>query len=489
MTNWIQKLGHSAVGMIIGLSFFGLSLGLLFWNENQFEQTAPALRAYPVNAQQQPGANLEGRLIAATGRLSSSQPLSDDLYLKPGEYLSLRRYEEIYAWEEKIDTQDGETVYSYLPVWTSTPADSSQFNQPKEHQNPLPTISEHTLTASEALVGQLAFDPSQTDLPPYSPLTLTEEILILPPADQEDSKDDPTPLINFTDTYVHAGQGTPEKPKIGDLRVSYEVVKPGQVVTVFGRLKNQEIVPLANNQTNPFYELKMGDYEEALKDVDTSSQASLWLWRVLGLGLMWLSLLIILSPTQPALSALPLVGFLAKNLFVIFTGLVALGLSLLTIYFSISVQNLFLLILLVVVLGGFLSIYFFRKQHSLDKEKLGSIESTQLIDKKGLLRHQSGKVAKAAGLQEAKQTSANNPKKTASGAKTTKPTPTKIKASVTKTTKNARPAKTASPSSAKTDNDKPKKATANTQPKTSKPKTTKTSKPKKTNSKSANASK
>ena len=62
-------------------------------------------------------------------------------------------------------------------------------------------------------------------------MTLNNDIVNLPTNEK----------LLLNDNYIYVGKGNLTAPEIGDLRISYSVVKDGEFVTVFGYLNKQPI--------------------------------------------------------------------------------------------------------------------------------------------------------------------------------------------------------------------------------------------------------
>ncbi len=404
MTNWIQKIGNSVTGIIFGIILLTISVGVLFWNEGRVNQADLARRAIPLSANETQE-NQAGTLVALTGLTNSDQLLGDGVYLNPGNYLAVDRTVEIFAWKEEAKTENEQTTYTYSKIWTEMPEDSSEFKDPTNHQNSSKTIENQRLINDATFVGDYFFEADKTGLSRYEELTLNDKVISITALDSntlEDSQEVQESEI-VEQNYVFLGQGSLTEPKIGDQRVSYQVVNPGETVTIFGKLQDFSIAPYRYNENDLFYELREGTYDEAINSFNNEYNTGMWIFRIVGFVLMWIALLMLLSPVQVTLNLIPVIGPLAKNFLTLFTFLLAGIFSILTIFFSIIVHNLFLLILIIVIIGFALTLYFYRRKVSLEKSQNSPVQEAQFMSRQQVLSNQTGKVHKAAGVRQTTQ--------------------------------------------------------------------------------------
>lgn len=143
--SWGSRLGNSFKGVIVGGVLFLAGIPLLFWNEGRAVKTAEALEegeAACVEVKDITTINRdnEGHLVHMTGMASTQETLMDPLFNCVSlNAIRLTRKVEYYQWVESSSTREEKNVggsttkttnYSYSTQWSSTPVDSSKFNNP-----------------------------------------------------------------------------------------------------------------------------------------------------------------------------------------------------------------------------------------------------------------------------------------------------------------------------------------------------------------------
>jgi hypothetical protein len=212
------------------------------------------------------------KLVSITGPLTTADEISDGQFLKPGRYLKLWRKVQMYAW------QAGKQAKDYQKGWTAEPK--------PVNGNPVMTISAKTWLAPSAMVGAYTIDPQMIELPPPAPLVLSPDKVNLGRGAQQVGK-----------YYIFIGDGTFQKPKIGDLRVSYAAIENSWEVTAFGKKHNDMLAPFVTIEYR-FYKAFKGDRDRALARLPVQHTSRLWAMRLTGLLLMWLGFYLFSRPVE-----------------------------------------------------------------------------------------------------------------------------------------------------------------------------------------------
>ena len=101
--------GRSSLArVIIGLILFFVSFIALWLNEGRVDMSKIAIKSTPARATAVDPAH-EGQFVSISGRMTTSERLGDEPYLKPGDYVQLTREVEMYAWVEKTKSDDSPT--------------------------------------------------------------------------------------------------------------------------------------------------------------------------------------------------------------------------------------------------------------------------------------------------------------------------------------------------------------------------------------------
>lgn len=365
---------ESIKGIVFGLILFILSFGLLYWNEGRVDKSEIAKEATPINAAEVADASLNGKLVAASGKLSSDETLGDGQYLVPGNYVVVDRVVEMYSWIEESKSESKtnlggsettQTTYTYRKDWTSTPASSANFKHPEGHENPAKSLPDNRAFVQNAKVGNYFVDMRDITLPELSPVALTEGTVQLSEG-----------AVLQGQQFVFKGAGTPTAPQVGDIRVSYNVLRPGIDALVLGKLSGQKIITYTDTTRDNEKLYRMfdgGDLDSAVGTLATEHTRSLWIFRILGFVLMWFGLSSIFGPISVVLDVLPIFGSISRGAVGLITFVTSLALTIVTIIVSMIAHNLIAVIIAgLLVLGA--GVWWF-----LQKKKKAKAAPTQAV--------------------------------------------------------------------------------------------------------------
>lgn len=346
-----DNLLASIKGVAVGVVLFLVAFPILWWNEGRTDLSTVAKKAVIVKAD---GSSKDGQgtLVSITGALEPEGTLGDPDFLKPGRYAKLHREVEMYAWVEKVTkktekqlgggTKETKT-YHYEKKWTSRPEDAEDFKVPEGHENPAMPFAAHTAVAEKASVGAYGFDPGAAELPPAKPIALTPEAVT-------------APGFEVAGGYLYRGEGTPDSPRVGDVRVSFQAVEGGRTVTLYGQLDGNQVGGYLHQGKDTLYRVVDGTHAQAVAALHGEHTTITWVLRILGFVFLWFGLALVLGPINAVLDIIPFLGSAGRAV----TGLamfpVALVLAGLTITVSIIAHSPILLvaILALSVVGGVL---------------------------------------------------------------------------------------------------------------------------------------
>ena len=333
---YLQRIGKSFVGIVIGILLFLGSFFLLHWNEGRIDLSQVAETSIAIPETGAASAEI-GTFVSVTGTLTSEETLGDNLFLAPGDYIALERESEMYAWKEtkkirkRKNTGGSETrttTYTYHEGWEEKPEKSSSFKRPNGHENPPKKIPSRSFHVSSSQVGQYQLDLQRLKFPVSSVVTLSSDKL-LPSSDAIQSG-----------PYLFVGQGTLQAPKIGDLRIQYKALENGAQVTVLGKLSNRkEISAYLGPQNSEIYRLLLGNRTQAFSTLSQEHQLLTWRLRGVGFLMMWIGMELIFEPLSVFLDLLPFLGALSRWAVRVVTLITSLSLSILTIFLSIILHN------------------------------------------------------------------------------------------------------------------------------------------------------
>jgi hypothetical protein len=374
-TGYGGRIINSIKGVVIGLILFVVSFGLLYWNEGRVDLSKIAKTATEISsATISTDASLNGKLISTTGNVNSDQIIGDNLYLNPDKFIAAKRQVEMYSWVEKSESRSKtniggsettETTYTYSKSWEENPKSSSNFKHPEGHENPQKSLDSYTNKVTAATIGAYNFDPQSVTLPNFSKLPLNSQNVTL---------SDGAVLAN--DSYIFikkSADGTFDNPQIGDLRISYHVLRPGFEGTIFGKLSGSKIDSYFDQDGNHLYRLFIGTREQGISMLRTEYTTLLWILRLVGFLLMWFGLSALFGPINVLLDILPIFGAISRSVIGVITFLVALVLTIVTILVSMIAHNLIALIIaLVITIGAIIAFFVMWK----NKKKASGVMAT-----------------------------------------------------------------------------------------------------------------
>jgi len=407
-TGYGSRLVSSIKGIGFGLLLFVLSFVVLWRNEGAVDVSKIAGNAVSISADEDNSAE-DGNLVAVSGVLKTEEKLGDGLYLVDGDYLTVGRKAELYAWVEKTSSksekklggsEETTTTYDYVKEWTSNPTSTSDFKHPEGHENSSLLVTSDSFKVSSAKYGIYSVDMEKLSLPSGSPLVLKEEnvnfsgdavlqgnyvyipvkrgvdvkvaFVTTATATTSDSSYDyyfaDTTETAITTVTATAGDTVSETtksvgaPVLGDMRISYTALKNNVEGTLYGKLSGGEIVTFVDKKTGEkLYRLFKGTPEEAQATLHGEYKFKLWLWRAIGFFMMWFGLGALVAPLSVLLDVVPFLGDLSRGITGFVTFLIALVLSVVTILVSMLFHSLIALVLVVLVVVGVV-VYMFKNK-------------------------------------------------------------------------------------------------------------------------------
>jgi hypothetical protein len=394
-TGYGKRVTNSFGGIIFGIILFFASFVVLYNNEGSVDYSEIAKTAVEIDAATTiTDPALNDKLLVTNGSLITTETLDDGQFLKPGSYLALERDTEMYAWveTEKTTSQDNtggsqtsSTTYSYDKKWTDSPKESSDFRYPEGHSNPSLPIQSQEYKVGNATIGIYGVDMQSVTLPGMTSLVLNSEntelkqldfpvlipatVPVVPavpvaaavPAVQPVTT--PTPagqpavsptnesqLVNGQYIYISRTVGSSfNAPQVGDVRISYKVLKSDTKVTLFGKLNDKTFGPYLDKNNNRFYQIFVGSKEDAITSLHQSYVMWKWIVRGVGFLMMWIGLGMILGPIQMIANFLPILGQISGSLIGLITFVVALVLSGVTILVAMVFHNVVALVIAIFI--------------------------------------------------------------------------------------------------------------------------------------------
>lgn len=341
------NLKDAIVGVLIGVVMFIASFPVLWWNEGRLDMSKVAKTAVELA----PGAvdpAQNNKFASLTAPVTVSGQIGDSAYLVPGPYLSVRRKVEMYAWVEKKTTTEEKNVggssdqvtrYDYYKEWVldDNVKNAGSFKIPAGHENPMPPVRSETKHATQAMIGQYSFVPSEVQLPPGAHVSLNATNV--------------QPGLRVEGDYVFIGLGSVANPVLGDTRISFEALSPPATATMFGFTNGASFTPYVAEDGDKFIRLFPGDRASAIQLMSAEHTLMTWILRGVGFLLMWIGMLLFFGPINSLLDILPFLGSAGRFLVGVATFPIALALSIVTILISIIFHNVWLLVGVMLAIG------------------------------------------------------------------------------------------------------------------------------------------
>lgn len=353
--SWGSRVANSFIGVLFGFVLIPLSIWGLWWNEGQPDLSVLAEASVAVDATQVSAEN-DGKFVSATGVLQSDATLGDDPWMQPGNYVSLYRRVEMYAWDETSTTEETEdafgggstttTTYTYKKVWTESPSDSSSFEIQNGHENPAKPYESLTSTVAQASVGKLAFDARQITLPSGEKITPQPGQL-------------PEGYIIKGD-YIYNRDAAASTPEVGDIRISFDALKSGITVTVLAQQQGNSLTPVTVEEQK-FFRVFVGSRADALETLHNEYLVFVWMVRVFGILGIFIGLQLIVGPIGRILGVIGIVGKAVDGIFGLINGLLALAIGTTVIIISQIFHNIWLLLITIAIIVG-ITVYYLRKR-------------------------------------------------------------------------------------------------------------------------------
>jgi len=329
-----SRLMDSIKGIFFGLILFVVAFPLLWWNEGRAVKTARSLKegertVISVVADRVDPSN-EGKLVHVTGRATTDEIVKDAMFGVSANAIKLRRDVQMYQWTEKSESethksaggsQTTRTTYTYKLSWEGNPVDSEDFKHREGHQNPPMPLHSEDFAAGNVKVG--AFRLSAT---------LIARITGDAPVDVTQASAPDTLLRQARRIEDGFQSGDPAAPKAGDLRVTFKQV-PQQDVSIIARQVQDTFEPYPTHAGRDIELLSMGTLSaESMFTTSEKENANLtWILRAVGFVLMFIGLMLVLRPLSTMGDVIPFVGGLVEFGAALFSGVVAICLSLVVI--------------------------------------------------------------------------------------------------------------------------------------------------------------
>ena len=391
-TSYGSRLKNSLGGVGMGFLMLIAGIVLLFWNEGRTVKTTRMLKGaqkeyVELGDIQQMHSDLDGKLVHATGLATTDEVLSDDYFGVKANAIKLSRKVEYYQWVEHTSTQTRDkvgggqettTTYTYTKEWVGSPVNSSSFEDPQYKNianDVLVQVADQRVQAQnvrfgayrfpEGLVGQMnrsvplnvELDPEFTaymDKQMHSNWDVAENASFVHPANNS----------------IYIGLD-PNSPRVGDVRVTFEKVNPGEV-SILANVIGDTFERYTGKNGKTLLALTDGavSADNMFETEHKSNKMMAWFLRLLGIMLIFLGLKNIFDILVTLLKVLPFLSNIANMGVSLVCGILAFVIGLVVIAIAWIVYRPVLGIVLLVAAGAL--IWFLAKKN---KEKAAELKA------------------------------------------------------------------------------------------------------------------
>jgi len=331
--SWFSRIRNSCGGVVVGIILFILAIPLIFWNEGRAVKTEMSLRegakaVVSIDSENVNSAN-EGKLVHVSGLATADQTLSDKEFVISAKGIKLRRKAEMYQWKEekKTDTKkkvgggsETVTTYKYDKTWSEDLIKSSDFKKPEGHRNPASmTFTTLVKKADKVTLGAFTLSESLVDMiNKYEPLPVGSEMLEkLSPKLQA--------KMDVSGDFFYWGND-PANPAVGDIRISFAVVKP-LTVSIIAQQSGSTFQPYQTKAGDAIQRLETGTVAagEMFRHAEQENNTMTWVIRAVAFLFLFIGLMMVLKPFSTLGDLIPFVGDLLGAGIGIISFLVALA--------------------------------------------------------------------------------------------------------------------------------------------------------------------
>jgi Transmembrane protein 43 len=193
------------------------------------------------------------------------------------------------------------TTYTYNKTWSDRTINSQNFRRRENHENPPKKYSRIDVNAADATLGAFRLDERVLNL--LSP----NAIVAVSPQAADKLK---TRIANakVIDGKIYIG-ADPDKPQIGDFRISYLMVPVGPL-SVMGQQAGSGFAQYQAKAGSRLLMAEAGTQSAAamFKEAEDENRLITWLVRLAGMVAMWLGAVLILRPLVVVADVVPFIG-------------------------------------------------------------------------------------------------------------------------------------------------------------------------------------
>lgn len=286
--------------IIIPLSF------VVVYYASQREQASEVLKK-AIPYQKEKNAK-EDQPVYVTGKIKA-EPISDNLFLKSGSYLIIKRKSEIYAYEstkrsEKYkegNTEKEKVIYECKLNWVSNPEESIKGKgcESESKINPKKTIPDGSNSTKPSILyegTEMTIEGEISYISNMPPINIREEDLLRKMYQKGD--------------YFYSTQSCIENPSLGCERISFTGISynPQKEYTVIASVKDNKIVPFISKSGSKYVQMGEGTFKEAFSALEKSDTQMTIILFALSVILFWIGSTMTINPLLSLVEYIPIIG-------------------------------------------------------------------------------------------------------------------------------------------------------------------------------------
>ena len=304
-TTYGQRVKKSFGGIGSGILLFIVGTILLWWNEGRAVKTTKMLNeAAGVTVEMTDIGTIDpqfdGKLVHATGMTATIDSLIDSDFGVGVTAVKFNRKVEYYQWVENSKSQTKDkigggqetvTTYTYEKKWVNSPVASENFHDPEyQGANRIRiAIDDLRQTAENVSFGAYRLTKSQiSSISGDQPYVFSEKDSerISNELFKEECQVDTTLTVKVQNNVISFGSNS-GTPQVGDVRVTFTKVLPGEV-SLMAQVSGDTFVPFTAKNGKSFSVLEMGvkSADQMYEGQHSANKIWLWILRILGIFLV-----------------------------------------------------------------------------------------------------------------------------------------------------------------------------------------------------------
>lgn len=337
----IASKGHNfksgCAAVIFGIILFIGSFVLLWMNETNYVKNIKMAKFIKDNVVSVSSNSKENnnKLVHYSGKITTNEILADE-YIKVNTP-ALDRKVEMYQWEEKKYTSGSGSSkrreYKYRKIWSEHPISSTNFHRSGHDNPPMPVRSE-SFRAANSQIGVFSADIAVTDaIKPVQELPMNKSFLNSDINVKYKLREAglylPSPYVKeYSSDYTPGVQ-------IGDIKITYRYIPVNTTVSVIAGQINNKLTSFDTAKYNiVLAETGTVSASGMIQHFEDKQTMQVWKIRLIGIVLMFIGIMLLVSPITAILSFIPLFGDISKHAVGLLAAVISVCLSIITIAVS-----------------------------------------------------------------------------------------------------------------------------------------------------------